>query len=138
MKLVATLIASAFAVTAFAQAPAKKEEKKADAKPAVTALVLLHPAHLLPKPTPKVTPKPLPLKRTTKSLLTQLQLRNDLDGGGEDFANDIDIYVGFRRPELVKNGIVDLDNDLSDHVKFRLFLARQLALKKYQEVWGET
>jgi hypothetical protein len=85
-----------------------------------------------------VTPKPLPLKRTTKSLLTQLQLRSDLDGGGEDFANDIDIYVGYRRPELVKNGIVDLDNDLSDHVKFRLFLARQLALKKYQEVWGET
>jgi hypothetical protein len=85
-----------------------------------------------------VTPKPLPLKRTTKNLLTQLQLRNDLDGGDEDCADDIDIHVGFRRPELVKNGIVDLDNDLSDHVKFRLFLARQLALKKYQEVWGET
>ena len=29
------------------------------------------------------------------------------------------------------------DNDkLSDHVKFRLWLARQLALKKYQETWA--
>lgn len=32
MKKLIALIAAAFAVTAFAQAPAKKEEKKADAK----------------------------------------------------------------------------------------------------------
>jgi hypothetical protein len=38
MKQLIALIATAFAVTAFAQAPApKKEEKKVEAKPAVTA-----------------------------------------------------------------------------------------------------
>lgn len=37
MKLVATILAGLFAVTAFAAEPAKKEEKKAEAKPAATA-----------------------------------------------------------------------------------------------------
>ena len=38
MKQLLTIIAAAFAVTAFAQAPAaKKDEKKVEAKPAVTA-----------------------------------------------------------------------------------------------------
>lgn len=37
MKAIATLIATLFAVTAFAAEPAKKEEKKVEAKPAATA-----------------------------------------------------------------------------------------------------
>jgi hypothetical protein len=37
MKIATTLVASLFAVSAFAQAPAKKDEKKPEAKPAVVA-----------------------------------------------------------------------------------------------------
>ncbi len=37
MKSLVTLFAALFAVTAFAQAPAKKEEPKKDAKPAAAA-----------------------------------------------------------------------------------------------------
>jgi hypothetical protein len=48
---------------------------------------------------------------------------------------DDDIYIGYKRPELVKIQKSDFD-DLSDYVKFRLWLARQLALKKYNEKWA--
>ncbi len=35
-------------------------------------------------------------------------------------------------PKLIE----DEDDELTDHVKFRLWLARQLALKKFYEKWG--
>lgn len=40
---------------------------------------------------------------------------------------------------VVRNNDQDEEEDdveLSDYVKFRLWLARQIALKKYQEKWG--
>jgi hypothetical protein len=52
-----------------------------------------------------------------------------------EWVSDDAIHVGYRRPELELVD-ADLDKDLPDHVKVRLFLSRQLALKKYQEVWG--
>jgi len=85
-----------------------------------------------------VKPKPLPLKRTTKSLLTQLQLRSDFEDGDDTAAEDLDLHVAYRRPEVVRDStitIIDDDEELSDYVKFRLYLARQLAMKKYYEKW---
>lgn len=43
------------------------------------------------------------------------------------------MHVGHRRPTLA-TWVNDVE--LSTHVTTRLFLARMLALKKYQEVWG--
>jgi hypothetical protein len=43
------------------------------------------------------------------------------------------MHVGHRRPTLVT---LPDDAEFSDHVTTRLFLARMLALKKYQEVWA--
>lgn len=43
------------------------------------------------------------------------------------------LHVGYRKPELIHNPV---DVELSDYVKFRLWLARQLALKKYEETWA--
>jgi hypothetical protein len=75
-----------------------------------------------------VTPRPLPLKRTTKSLLTQLQLKSDLDEN--DYVYDeIDIYIGYRYPRL------ENDDDLGDHVLTRLRQAREKAMEKYREHW---
>jgi hypothetical protein len=75
----------------------------------------------------------VPIKRTTKSLLTQL--RSDLEDSDYGDYDEVDIYVGYRRPELIKNKNID-DEELSDYVKTRLLLARYLALKKYHEIWG--
>jgi len=70
------------------------------------------------------------------------QLRSNLseldDDDDDDFDDFPDIQVAYRRPNLIKyNDKCDLqDEDLSDHIVFRLWLARQLALKKFNEVHG--
>jgi len=58
-----------------------------------------------------------------------------LDDSEYEFEGDDYLHVGYRRPELI-HVYFDEDVELSDHVKFRLWLARQLALKKYKETWG--
>jgi hypothetical protein len=65
----------------------------------------------------------------------QPQLASDIEDSDDDGYDEIDIYVAYRRPELVHEK-TKLDSDLSEHIKFRLWLARQLALAKYQEKWG--
>ena len=79
--------------------------------------------------------------RATKRLLHQLHqhqhqpLASDIEHSDDDGYDEITFYVAYRRPELVHNK-QQPDSDLSEHVKFRLWLARQLALAKYQEKWG--
>jgi hypothetical protein len=70
------------------------------------------------------------------------QLRSNplsLDDSDDDDSDDFpDIQIAYRRPNLIQcNDKCDhQDEDLSDHVKFRLWLARQIALKKFNEVHG--
>ena len=47
--------------------------------------------------------------------------------------DDDDVYVGYRRPQLIADAT---EVEISDYVKWRLFLARHLALLKYDEKWG--
>jgi ABC-type oligopeptide transport system substrate-binding subunit len=78
-----------------------------------------------------------------KTQLRQTPLRSNpynlvvLTVNGEEYEYETDdyVYVGYRRPEIVKDNIDD-DSDLSDEIKWKLFLARQLALLKYKEKWG--
>jgi len=78
-------------------------------------------------------------------LLRSNPLRKSLILGGVDPAdveiNDEDVYVGYRRPGLVKSQkIYNPDNDneeLPEDIKWKLFLARQAALAKYREVYGQ-
>ena len=71
-------------------------------------------------------------------LLRSNPLRKSLILEGNDLGFTIDdesIHRGFRRPEIAFDHI-DNDDDLSDEIKWRLFLARQLALLKYKEKWA--
>ena len=61
---------------------------------------------------------------------------NPLDLDDSDFEVNDDITFGRNRRSAVFGRVVDEDLELSDHVKRRLWLARQLALAKYREVWG--
>ena len=68
-------------------------------------------------------------------LLRSNPLRKSLLLSGDDYGfliDDEDIYVQYRRPEIQDKDALD-DEELSDYVKFRLFLARQLALAKFRE-----
>lgn len=51
--------------------------------------------------------------------------------------DDEDIYVAYRRPELVHEDVANPDNDLSEDIRWKLFLARQAALLAYQAKHAE-
>lgn len=44
------------------------------------------------------------------------------------------IHRGYSRPRIEDNNFEE--DELPEHILWRLFLARQLALLKYKEVWG--
>ena len=75
-------------------------------------------------------PKPK-LFRANPHRLTHFILIDDND---DVFVQDEDLATGYRRRDLDK--IKHEDVVLSDHVKFRLWLARQLAMRKYYQTWG--
>ena len=60
---------------------------------------------------------------------------NNLDDN-DDFVIDDEVTFGRNLRSRDFGKIVHEDVELSDHVKFRLYLARMLALKKHQAVWG--
>jgi hypothetical protein len=70
--------------------------------------------------------------KQTQSLLHQ-QSKFDLEHS--DLIIDDEVTFGRNRRSAEFGKVVN-DDELSDYVKFRLWLARQLALKKYQETWG--
>ena len=76
------------------------------------------------------------LRRThlkqTQSLLFQ-QSKFDLEDS--DLILDDETTFGRNRRSQEFGKVVE-DDELSDHVKFRLWLARQLALAKYKEKWA--
>ena len=72
------------------------------------------------------------LRKTTR----KTQPRSN-PGGLEEGEYEVDDKLTFgRNRQSERFGKVVEDDELSDHVKFRLWLARQLALTKYREVHG--
>ena len=70
------------------------------------------------------------LRKTTR----KSQLRSnpkDLDDSDFEFNDEVTFGRNRRSAEFGK--LIDDELELSDHVKFRLWLARQLALAKYRE-----
>ena len=56
-----------------------------------------------------------------------------LDDSDDDVVQNDDLATGYRRRDLNK---IEHEDGISDYVRWRLFLARQLALFKYREKWG--
>ena len=78
-------------------------------------------------------PKLLRSNPLRKSLIISGVNPSDLDG-----IDDEDIYVSYRRPELVKlQKIYGTDDELPEDIQWKLFLARQVALARYREVHGQ-
>ena len=72
------------------------------------------------------------LKQTQSQLLLQ-QSKFDLEHS--DLILDDEVTFGRNRRSAEFGKLVEED-ELSDHVKFRLWLARQMALAKYREAHG--
>jgi hypothetical protein len=71
------------------------------------------------------------LKQTQSQLLLQ-QSKFDLEDSGLIIDDEAKFGRNLRSRDFGKL----IDEELSDHVKFRLWLARQIALAKYKEVHG--
>ena len=80
-----------------------------------------------------MTAKPHLLLRKKKQ--SQPLNKSDIDDGDDDFDAELDFQIGYRRRDLDKSKTLqpELEEELSDYVKFRLFLARTLALMKLQK-----
>ena len=67
-----------------------------------------------------------------------LSKNNIIDDNNDDVVVvDDEVTFGRNRKAQDFGKIIHEDDELlSDYVTFRLWLARQLALKKYQETWG--
>ena len=78
------------------------------------------------------------LQRKTHLKQTQSQplQRSNLDLEDSDLIINDEVTYGRNRQSARFGKLVEEDSDLSDYVKFRLWLARQLAMAKYQEKWG--
>jgi hypothetical protein len=106
--------------------PRKKKRKLTPSQP----LPLLHP-QLLPQQRQQRLPKVSLLRKTTR----KIQPRSNPKGlDDSDYEINDEVTFGRNRQSNQFGKIVD--DELSDHVKFRLWLARQIALAKYREVWG--
>jgi hypothetical protein len=76
-------------------------------------------------------------KRQQFQLLSQ-HLSN-IEDSDDEYDEDIDFQVAYRRPEIAKiEYVIDLDDDsdLPKHITDRLAQIRALALEKYREKWA--
>jgi hypothetical protein len=74
-------------------------------------------------------------KRVIKTKVVNLKVHRFLNIDDDDniFVQEEDLATGYRRRDLNK---IEHPEGLSEKIRWRLFLARQLALLKYKEVHG--
>jgi hypothetical protein len=69
-------------------------------------------------------------KRIVKSKVQRVQPFG-LDDNDDDVVQNDDLATGYRRRDLNK---IEHEDGVSEYVRWRLFLARQLAMMKYREI----
>jgi hypothetical protein len=98
----------------------------------MTSLLLQHQHQHLPLAQQQRLPKVSLLRKTTR----KSQLRsNPKDLEDSELEVNDEITFGRNRQSERFGKLVE-DDELSDHIKFRLWLSRQIALAKYREVHG--
>ena len=76
------------------------------------------------------------LQRKTLPKQKQKPLLSNHVDDNDDIIVDDEVTFGRNLRSREFGKLVHDDVELSDHVKFRLWLARQLALNKYHKKWG--
>ena len=135
MKQLIALIAAAVAVTAFAQAPAaKKEEAKKPADKVEAKAPAVAPA-AAPAPAAKEDEKKVEAKKWILVRRPYLVLidPNLLDDSEVIDYGELGLHRGYSRPRMVQDSDNN-DEEVSDHVAVRLWIARLRAMEKFREV----
>jgi len=115
--LIATIVMTSLASTIESQAPSAYAVQPPIVTPKGPALVKAR----IPKPK---------LFRTNPHRKAHFLL---IDDNNDVFVQDEDLATGYRRRDLNK---IEHEDGISESVRWRLFLARQLALLKYREIHG--
>jgi hypothetical protein len=71
-------------------------------------------------------------RRIVKSKVQRVQPFG-IDDTDDDIVQNDDFATGYRRRDLTR---IKHEDGISEHVRWRLFLARQLAMMKYREING--
>lgn len=85
---------------------------------------------------PQTVIQSVPVRVKTKKFVKSKSVRYiplRADESDDVFVQEEDLATGYRRRDLTK---LEHPDDISEKVRWRLFLARQLALLKYKEVHG--
>jgi hypothetical protein len=74
-------------------------------------------------------------KKIVKSKVVNLKVHRyiAIDDDDDIFVQEDDLATGYRRRDLTK---IEHPDGISERVRWRLFLARQLAMMKYRELHG--
>lgn len=73
------------------------------------------------------------MTKATKQHQPRLQSNLDFDQNDNgSYVSDLDLQTGYRRVTVVTEDDVEID----DYVKTRLWLARRLALLKFDRIWS--
>lgn len=75
------------------------------------------------------------MKKVQQSLLIKRLRPQPNEVEDDDYYEivELDLHRSYQRPKLIE---IDDDEDLSDHIKFRLWLARNLALMRHNKKWA--
>lgn len=75
------------------------------------------------------------MKKVQQSLLIKRPRPQPNEVEDDDYYEivELDLHRSYQRPKLIE---IDDDEDLSDHIKFRLWLARNLALMRHNKKWA--
>ena len=79
------------------------------------------------------------MSRTKKRQMNVYYARQDNkidDSESDTGADDLDIHVGYRRPQLAYDAAVPGVDTIPDHILKRLEIARRRAVARHQELWS--
>lgn len=94
------------------------------------------PAYKLPSLVPVVKVKMSRTKKRQMNIYYASQAGEINNSDPDTDADDLDIYVGYRRPELAYDAAASDADTIPDHILKRLEAARQRAVNRHKELWS--
>ena len=96
------------------------------------------PAHVVKRTwaTPTVKVMLSRAKKRQMNIYYALQANEIDDSETGTGADDLDIHVGYRRPQLAYNAATPEVDTIPEHILKRLEIARRRAVNRHQELWS--
>lgn len=95
------------------------------------------PAHKFPTLAPVAKVKMSRTKKRQMNIYYYVSQANEINNSAPDTdADELDIQVGYRRPELAYDAAAPDADTIPDHILKRLEAARRQAVNRHRELWS--